>query len=200
MDPGEETLNLLNKIWLKLQQLPNANPIELGAFFVMLIFILLVSGLMIFTCVTCCCCRNKRTKSSNIWLKLRHFFFDTWESTASDRKKAKYSGTFRSSCGKQTWAGQTRAEVTGLGVPATLSWQSESRIYRLLLPVSPVLQHSSGNPSRGHLDYKTACGQIDINDKYDSLSEVSNVRPPGHDVAFWAMFRSQFLLKRGRIF
>lgn len=66
MDPGEESLTLLNKIWLKLQHLPNANPIELGAFFILLTFILLVSGLMVFTCVSCCCCRKERTKGSNI--------------------------------------------------------------------------------------------------------------------------------------
>lgn len=39
MDPAEETLNLLSRIWVKLQGLPNANPIDLGAFFVVLTFI-----------------------------------------------------------------------------------------------------------------------------------------------------------------
>lgn len=39
MDAREETLNILNKIWVKLQGLPNAEPIELGAFFVILTFI-----------------------------------------------------------------------------------------------------------------------------------------------------------------
>lgn len=38
MDAREETLDLLNKIWVKLQGLPNANPIELGAFCVLLTF------------------------------------------------------------------------------------------------------------------------------------------------------------------
>lgn len=39
MDAREQTLNLLGRIWVKLQGLPNANPIELGAFFVLLTFI-----------------------------------------------------------------------------------------------------------------------------------------------------------------
>lgn len=39
MDAREETLNLLSKIWVKLQGLPNANPIDLGAFFILLTFI-----------------------------------------------------------------------------------------------------------------------------------------------------------------
>lgn len=39
MDAREQTLNILGRIWVKLQGLPNANPIELGAFFVLLTFI-----------------------------------------------------------------------------------------------------------------------------------------------------------------
>lgn len=39
MDPTEETLSLLNKLWAKLHGLPNATPVELGAFFVLLTFI-----------------------------------------------------------------------------------------------------------------------------------------------------------------
>lgn len=39
MDAREETLNLLNKLWAKLQNLPNATAVELGAFFILLSFI-----------------------------------------------------------------------------------------------------------------------------------------------------------------
>lgn len=39
MDAREETLGLLSKIWFKLQSLPDASPVELGAFFVLLTFI-----------------------------------------------------------------------------------------------------------------------------------------------------------------
>lgn len=39
MDAKEEALSLLNKMWFKLQNLPNANPVDLGAFFIILTFI-----------------------------------------------------------------------------------------------------------------------------------------------------------------
>ncbi|KAI9544881.1 hypothetical protein NQZ68_041896 [Dissostichus eleginoides] len=39
MDAREETLSILNNIWVKLQGLPNATPIDLGAFFVIVTFI-----------------------------------------------------------------------------------------------------------------------------------------------------------------
>lgn len=38
MDAREESLNLLNKIWLKLQNLPNASGIELAGFLILLTF------------------------------------------------------------------------------------------------------------------------------------------------------------------
>lgn len=66
MDAKDETLNLLNKIWVKLQGLPNANPIELGAFFILLTFILVVVLMTVLTCVACCCCRKTKTKGVGI--------------------------------------------------------------------------------------------------------------------------------------
>ncbi|KAG7243714.1 hypothetical protein INR49_011271 [Caranx melampygus] len=67
MDPKEETLNLLNRIWVKLQSLPKANPIEVGAFSILLTFILVVLLMMVLTCLTCCCCcRKTRMKGPNI--------------------------------------------------------------------------------------------------------------------------------------
>lgn len=39
MDPREETLGILNKIWVKLHGLANANPVDQGAFFIILTFI-----------------------------------------------------------------------------------------------------------------------------------------------------------------
>ncbi|KAA8584929.1 hypothetical protein FQN60_003623 [Etheostoma spectabile] len=65
MDARQETLNILNKIWVKLQGLPNAHPIELGAFFVILTFILVVLLMTVLTCVTCCC-RKTKTRGLNI--------------------------------------------------------------------------------------------------------------------------------------
>lgn len=39
MDAREEALGLLSKLWVKLQGLPNATPVELAAFFILLTFI-----------------------------------------------------------------------------------------------------------------------------------------------------------------
>ncbi|KAF1379312.1 hypothetical protein PFLUV_G00174780 [Perca fluviatilis] len=69
MDVREETLNTLNRIWVKLQGLPNADPIELGAFFVILTFILVVLLMTALACMTCCCCccrRKTKTRGSII--------------------------------------------------------------------------------------------------------------------------------------
>ncbi|CAN9505742.1 unnamed protein product [Ophioblennius macclurei] len=63
MDAKEETLNMLNKIWVKLQGLPNAHPIELGAFFILLTFILVVLLMSVVTCASCCCCCCRRRKT-----------------------------------------------------------------------------------------------------------------------------------------
>uniref|UniRef100_A0A665V6N4 Uncharacterized protein n=1 Tax=Echeneis naucrates TaxID=173247 RepID=A0A665V6N4_ECHNA len=66
MDAKQETLNLLNRIWIKLQGLPSANPIEVGAFSVLLTFILLVLFMTVLTCLTCCCCRKNKMKGQRI--------------------------------------------------------------------------------------------------------------------------------------
>ncbi|XP_036946213.1 small integral membrane protein 5 [Acanthopagrus latus] len=63
MDPKEEALELLNRVWYKLQNLPNATPIDLGAFFVILTFILVVVLMSVLTCVTCCCHKTRMKKS-----------------------------------------------------------------------------------------------------------------------------------------
>lgn len=39
MDAREEALGILSKVWQKLQALPDADPVDLGAFFVLLTFI-----------------------------------------------------------------------------------------------------------------------------------------------------------------
>lgn len=72
MDAREQTLNLLGRIWVKLQGLPNANPIELGAFFVLLTFILVVLLITVVTCASfccgccSCCCRKRKLKGSDL--------------------------------------------------------------------------------------------------------------------------------------
>lgn len=39
MEVQEEVLDILQKVWIKLQSLPQATPLELGAFFVLLLFV-----------------------------------------------------------------------------------------------------------------------------------------------------------------
>lgn len=86
MDAKEEALGLLNKIWVKLHNLPNSNPVDLGAFFIILTFMcefplpclrvpdragrgellktlfcfpVTVLLMAVLTCVTCCCSRRQ---------------------------------------------------------------------------------------------------------------------------------------------
>ncbi|KAJ7989391.1 hypothetical protein DPEC_G00304060 [Dallia pectoralis] len=64
-DIGNEVLSLLQKIWTKLQALPTSSPLEIGAFCVLVLFILVFLGMLLMTCVTCCCCgRRTRTKKA----------------------------------------------------------------------------------------------------------------------------------------
>lgn len=39
MEVREEVVDILEKVWTKLQGLPQANPLELGAFFILILFI-----------------------------------------------------------------------------------------------------------------------------------------------------------------
>lgn len=39
MDTSEELLTVMNKMWTKLQNLPQASSLELGAFFVLILFV-----------------------------------------------------------------------------------------------------------------------------------------------------------------
>jgi hypothetical protein len=39
MEVREEVLDILNKVWSKLQNLPQANSLELGAFFIIILFV-----------------------------------------------------------------------------------------------------------------------------------------------------------------
>ncbi|XP_042307010.1 small integral membrane protein 5 isoform X2 [Sceloporus undulatus] len=43
-----------NKLWLKLQRLPKAEPVEIVCFFVIILFIATILSMMIIAC--CCCC------------------------------------------------------------------------------------------------------------------------------------------------
>lgn len=93
MDAKEEALSLLNKMWVKLQNLPNADAVDLGAFFIILTFMcefllhccrvpvwrglgswrcvgffsVMVLLMAVLTCVSCCCRRKTKMKDTGIW-------------------------------------------------------------------------------------------------------------------------------------
>ncbi|RVE69314.1 hypothetical protein OJAV_G00076650 [Oryzias javanicus] len=64
MDAREETLGLLKTIWVKLRGLSSENPLDLGAFFIILAFILMVTLALVLISVSycCCCCRRKKKR------------------------------------------------------------------------------------------------------------------------------------------
>ena len=39
MEVKEEVIDIFQKVWTKLQGLPQANPLELGAFFILILFV-----------------------------------------------------------------------------------------------------------------------------------------------------------------
>ncbi|TMS22542.1 Small integral membrane protein 5 [Larimichthys crocea] len=54
MEVREEVLDILQKVWTKLQGLPQASPLELGAFFVLILFVATFLFLIVLSCVHCC--------------------------------------------------------------------------------------------------------------------------------------------------
>ncbi|KAJ8264144.1 hypothetical protein GJAV_G00145740 [Gymnothorax javanicus] len=58
MDAREEALDLLHKVWAKLQGLSDANPMDLGAFLILILFVVTFLLLMVVSCIHCCGCCN----------------------------------------------------------------------------------------------------------------------------------------------
>ncbi|XP_041077937.1 small integral membrane protein 5 [Polyodon spathula] len=52
----EEMQKIAEQVLTKLQGLPEADPLEIGAFAILLIFIAMVLIMFILTCIHCCCC------------------------------------------------------------------------------------------------------------------------------------------------
>ncbi|KAJ8283863.1 hypothetical protein COCON_G00027130 [Conger conger] len=66
MDAKEEVLDLLHKVWTKLQGLPDANPMDLGAFLVLMLFIVTFLLLIVMSCIHCCCCGKQKYQASRV--------------------------------------------------------------------------------------------------------------------------------------
>ncbi|GAA6086424.1 small integral membrane protein 5 [Tachysurus ichikawai] len=65
MDAKQEVLNSLQNIWTKLQNLPEANSIEIGGFLILLLFILTFLTMVVFACAQCCCSCGRGSRKNN---------------------------------------------------------------------------------------------------------------------------------------
>ncbi|CAG5911744.1 unnamed protein product [Menidia menidia] len=65
MDEGE-FLGILQKVWIKLQGLPNASSVELGAFCVLVLFAATFLFMVVLTCVQCCSCGKPKYQASRV--------------------------------------------------------------------------------------------------------------------------------------
>ncbi|KAJ8399730.1 hypothetical protein AAFF_G00408350 [Aldrovandia affinis] len=66
MGAREEVLDLLHKVWTKLQGLPQASPLELGAFLILLLFIATFMLMILLACIHCCCCGKPKYQASRV--------------------------------------------------------------------------------------------------------------------------------------
>ncbi|CAK6976437.1 small integral membrane protein 5 [Scomber scombrus] len=66
MEVKEEVLDILHKVWIKLQDLPQASRLELGAFFVLILFVATFLFMIVLSCVHCCCCGKPKYQASRV--------------------------------------------------------------------------------------------------------------------------------------
>ncbi|KAG5280355.1 hypothetical protein AALO_G00088180 [Alosa alosa] len=66
MEVKEEVLDILHRVWAKLQGLPEANSLEIGAFFILLLFVATFLMLIVLSCIHCCCCGKPKYQAARI--------------------------------------------------------------------------------------------------------------------------------------
>ncbi|AWP17262.1 putative small integral membrane protein 5 [Scophthalmus maximus] len=66
MDVKEEVLDILEKLSTKLRGLPQASPLELGAFIVLILFFATFLFMIVLSCVHCCCCGKPKYQASRV--------------------------------------------------------------------------------------------------------------------------------------
>lgn len=66
MEVKDEVLDILNKVWTKLQGLPQATSLEQGAFFVLILFVATFLFLIVLSCVHCCCCGKAKYQAYRV--------------------------------------------------------------------------------------------------------------------------------------
>uniref|UniRef100_A0AAY4CUG8 Small integral membrane protein 5 n=1 Tax=Denticeps clupeoides TaxID=299321 RepID=A0AAY4CUG8_9TELE len=62
----QELMDILEKVWTKLQGLPEANSLELGAFFILILFIFTFVLMIVLSCFHGCCCGNPKYQASRV--------------------------------------------------------------------------------------------------------------------------------------
>ncbi|KAK1163863.1 small integral membrane protein 5-like [Acipenser oxyrinchus oxyrinchus] len=62
----EEMQKIADQVLTKLQGLPEADPLEIGAFTILLIFIATVLIMFILACIHCCCCSGPQHRVSRV--------------------------------------------------------------------------------------------------------------------------------------
>ncbi|KAK9530785.1 hypothetical protein VZT92_012267 [Zoarces viviparus] len=62
----EELLDILQKVWIKLQGLPQASYLELGAFLVIVLFVATFLFLIVLSCAQCFCCGKLKQPATRV--------------------------------------------------------------------------------------------------------------------------------------
>ncbi|XP_031147024.1 small integral membrane protein 5 [Sander lucioperca] len=62
----QEVLDILQKVLIKLQDLPHASPLELGAFLVLILFVATFLLLIMLSCFHCCCCGKSKYQATRV--------------------------------------------------------------------------------------------------------------------------------------
>lgn len=60
MDPHQEMVDIINNVWAKLQALPQASALEIGAFAVLLLFVATFFVMFGIACTSCCVGKAKK--------------------------------------------------------------------------------------------------------------------------------------------
>ncbi|XP_039892680.1 small integral membrane protein 5, partial [Simochromis diagramma] len=62
----QQLQDIFRRVWTKLQALPEATPVEVGAFAVLLLFIATVLFMILLSCIHCCCFTKPKHQPSRV--------------------------------------------------------------------------------------------------------------------------------------
>lgn len=66
MEAKDEMRDIVQRLWTKLQELPQASALEAGAFAVLLLFVATFLLMIVLCCVHCCCCGKSKYQGSRV--------------------------------------------------------------------------------------------------------------------------------------